>query len=93
MSCILDEAVIEEIDYINSLDIIESGIADFIDIDEAVSDTVILEVMNEVEEPVLEMDDIFEDAGDLNVDDTDPLNDPANIEDDELIDMVMGGDY
>lgn len=95
MSAILDELLIEEFDNMNTIDMINNDIVESIsiDYDDGITESSILNYIEEEITPKLEMDDIFSDDGDLTKDETDPLNDPENEEDNDLIDMVIGGEY
>lgn len=95
MSAILDELLIEEFDNMNTIDMINNDIVESIsiDYDDGITESSILNYIEEEITPKLEMDDIFSDDGDLTRDETDPLDDPENEEDNDLIDMVIGGEY
>lgn len=95
MSAILDESLIEEFDNMNTIDMISNNIIKTIvfDYDEGITESSILNYIDEEIKPKLEINDIFSDEGDLTIDDTDPLDDPENEEDNDLIDMVIGGEY
>lgn len=95
MSAILDESLIEEFDNMNTMDMISNDIIKTIvfDYDEGITESSILNYIDKGVKPKLEINDIFSDEGDLTIDDTDPLDDPENEEDNDLIDMVIGGEY